>query len=103
MIGKLISVDKGPERNVKLVISPTEVCSEISSPPGCYQPQNIDHFELSGMQEPPGSLVTLTFVFADQRRVQFYFTHSKFDMALLLDELEATIGERRREIHNYDS
>ena len=96
MIGKLTSVENGPERNVKLVISSTEVCSEISSPPGSYQPQKIDRYELSGLQEPSGSLVTLTLVLADQRRVQFYSTHSKFDMTLLLDQLDATIGARRR-------
>jgi hypothetical protein len=105
MTGKLISVEKVPERIVRMTISATEVCSEISSPPGSYHPQTIDHYELSGMQESPGSLVTLTFILADHRRVQFYSTHSKFDMALLLDQLDATIGERRRESHvlNHDN
>jgi len=69
-----------------------------SSPSGSYEPQNIDHYEVFGMHEPTGSLVTLTFILADQRRVQFYSTHSKFDMALLLDQLDATIGVRRREV-----
>jgi hypothetical protein len=96
MIGKLISVENGPERNVKLVISPTEVYSEISSPPGSCQPQHIDHYEVSGLQKQDGGLLTLTFVLTDQRRIQFYSTHSKFDMMLLLDRLDATIGERRR-------
>ena len=95
MIGKLTSVEKGPERNVKLVISPTEVCSEISSPPGSYLPQSIDHYEVSGIQEPVGSLITLTLVLTDQRRVRFYSTHSQFDMALLLDQLDGTIGVRK--------
>jgi hypothetical protein len=103
MIGKLTSVDKGPERNVKLVVSPTEVCSEISSPPGRYEPQSIDHYELSGMQEPVGSLITLTLVLADQRRVRFYSTHSQFDMALLLDQLDGTIGARKRKVSSDDA
>ena len=103
MIGKLTSVEKGPERNVKLVISPTEVCSEISSPPGTYEPQTIDHYEVSGMQEPAGTLVTLTFVLTDQRRVCFYSTHSQFDMVLLLDQLDGTIGVRRREASRGDA
>jgi len=103
MIGKLTSAEKGPERNVKLIISPSEVCSDISSPPGSYQPQSIDHYEVSGMQESAGSLVTLTFVLTDQQRVQFYSTHSKFDMALLLDQLDATIGVRRREVSRVDA
>jgi len=103
MIGKLISVEKGPERNVKLIISPTEVWSEISSPRGSYQPQSIDHYEVSGMQAPADSLLTLTLVLADQRRVRFYSTHSKFDMALLLDQLDATIGVRKREVSRVDA
>ena len=98
MIGELTSVQNGPERNVRLVITPTEVCSEISSPLGSYDPRSIDHYELSGLQEHESSLVTLTLILADQRRVQFYSTRSKFDMALLLDQLDATIGERRREV-----
>ena len=98
MIGELTSVTNGPERNVRLVITPTEVRSEISEPAASCDPRSIDHYELSGLQEHEHGLVSLTFVLADQRRVQFYCTHSKFDMALLLDQLDATIGERRREV-----
>jgi hypothetical protein len=96
MLGKLTSVTNGPERNVKLVITPTEVYSEISEPPGSYDPRTIDRYEFSGFQEREHGLVSLTLVLTDQRRVRFYCTHSKLDMALLLDQLDATIGERRR-------
>jgi hypothetical protein len=96
MVGKLTSVENGPERNVKLTISRTEVCSEISSPAGSYNPQIIDHYEVSGLQDHDKGLVTLTLVLADQQRVQFYSTHSKFDMALQLDQLDATLGVRER-------
>ena len=99
MTGKITSIEQdGPKRNVRLVISAAEVSSEISSPAGSIHPQDIDHYEVSGIDEPPGSLVTFTFVLTDQRRVRFYATHSKFDFALLLDQLDATIGVRRREI-----
>jgi hypothetical protein len=99
MIGKITSIEQdGPKRNVRLVISAAEVSSEISSPSGSIHPQDIDHYEVSGIDESPGSLVTLSFVLKDQRRVQFYTTHSKFDFALLLDQLDATIGARKREI-----
>lgn len=98
MIGKLTSFESGPERNVKLVISPTELSSEISEPPGSYPPQRIDHYEVSGLQAHDHGLVTLTFVLVGQQRVCFYSTDSKFDMALLLDQLDATIGERKREV-----
>ena len=40
---------------------------------------------------------------ADQRRVRFYFTHSQFDMALLLDQLDGTIGVRKREVSRDDA
>jgi hypothetical protein len=96
MIGKLISVEKGPERNVQLVITPVEVRSEISEPLGSYDPQSIDHYEVTGLQPEDEGLVTLTFVLADQRKVRFYSTQQKWDMALLLDQLDATIGERQR-------
>jgi hypothetical protein len=96
MIGKLISVEKGPERNVQLVITPLEVRSGISEPPGSYDPQSIDHYEVIGLQQEDKGLVTLTFVLADQRKVLFYSTQEKWDIALLLDQLDATIGERHR-------
>ena len=103
MIGKLTSVGKDPERNVKLVITASELRSEISSPPGTFDPRTVDHYEVSGMQDHPGSLVTLTFVLADGQRVRFYSSESKFDMALLLDQLDGTIGERRREVSRVDA
>jgi hypothetical protein len=96
MIGRLTSVENGPERNVKLRILPGEVCSEISSPPGSYNPQHIDHYEVIGLQQKDDGLVTLTFVLTEQRRVLFYSTYSKFDMVLLLDQLDGTIGDRPR-------
>lgn len=103
MIGELTSVTNGPERNVRLVITPTEIYSEMSEPAGSYNPRSIDHYELSGLQQHEHGLVTLTFVLADQRRVRFYCTHSKFDMALLLDQLDGTIGERGREVSRIDA
>lgn len=96
MVGKLTSVEKGPERNVKLVITPSAVFSEISQPPGTYDPQAIDHYEVTGLQQADKGIVALTFVLTDCRRVLFYSSEQKFDMALLLDQLDATIGERRR-------
>ena len=98
MIGKITSLRHGPERNVRLVVTPTEVCSEISLPSGSFDPRSIDYYELSGLQEHESGPVTLTFVLVGQRRVQFYSTLSKFDIALLLDQLDGTIGARRREL-----
>jgi hypothetical protein len=96
MIGKLTSVENGPERNVEVVVTKGEVRSAISSPAGSIDPRSIDHYELSGLQHEAG-LVTLTLVLRDGQRVRFYSTESKVDMVLLLDQLDGTIGERRRE------
>jgi hypothetical protein len=102
MIGRLTSVENGPERNVRLVITASELRSEISSPSGTFDPRDVDHYEVSGLHERDTGLVTLTFVLADSERVRFYSTESKFDMALLLDHLDRTIGERRREVSRAD-
>jgi hypothetical protein len=98
-VGEIMSIESGgPKRNLRVVVSDTEVSSEISSPPGAICPQSIDHYEPSGMQASPGSLITLTLVLTDQRRIDFYSTRSQFDMALLLDQLDGTIGLRKREV-----
>lgn len=97
MTGKLTSLDNGPERKVKLVITSSELHSEISSPSGTFDPRSVNHYEISGLQEHETGLVTLRLVLPDGRRVRFYSTESKFDMVLLLDQLDGTIGERRRE------
>jgi hypothetical protein len=97
MISKLTSIENGPKRNVELVVTNAEVRSAISSPAGSFDPRSIDHYELSGLQQHETGLVTLTLVLRDGGRVRFYSTESKFDMVLLLDQLDGTIGERRRE------
>ena len=47
MLGKLTSVEKGPERSVVLVITSSGVSSEISQPSGTYDPKLIDHYEVT--------------------------------------------------------
>jgi hypothetical protein len=97
MIGKLTSIENGPERNMEIVVTRSEVRSAISSPAGSFDPRSIDHYELSGLQQHETGLVTLTLVLTDGQRVRFYSIESKFDMVLLLDQLDGTIGERRRD------
>jgi hypothetical protein len=98
MVGKLTSVENGPKRNVVVTISATALASETSSPTGTYHPQSVRHYEIVGLGKKDAALITLTLVLADGRRVHFYSTESQFDMALLLDELDGTIGERERHI-----
>jgi hypothetical protein len=97
MIGKLTSVEKGPERNVKIRITPTEVYSEISSPCATCTPESIVHYEITPMMKPH-DVFTLVLVLTNGQRVQFYATQSQFDLALLIDQLDGTIGERPRKI-----
>lgn len=97
MIGKITSVKNGPERNVKIIITPTELYSQISSPLGNYLPDSVDHYEIMGLQTGFIGIITLTFVLKDGHRVLFYSTKTQFDMVLLLDQLDGTIGERHRE------
>ena len=103
MIGNLVSLDNGPERDVQIVVTASEIRSEISSPPGAVEAQDIDYYEVAGLQEHDDGLITLTIVLTSRRRIRFYSTHSKFDMALLLDQLDGTIGQRRRQISPNDS
>jgi hypothetical protein len=51
MVGKLTSIKNGAKRNVRLVITPTEVWSEISSPARRYAPSSIGHYEVVGLQQ----------------------------------------------------
>jgi hypothetical protein len=88
---------------VELVVTASQVRSEISSPAGSFDPRSIDHYEVSGLLQHDTGLVTLTLVLRDGQRVRFYSTESKFDMVLLLDQLDGTIGERRREVSRADA
>ena len=97
MIGKLISVEKGPERNVKIRITPTEVYSEIASPGGPCSAESIVGYEITDLAKPH-DVFTLVLLLADGQRVQFYATQSQFDMALLLDQLDGTVGTRPRKV-----
>ena len=96
MVGEIISVENGPQRNVKIIISQTEVYSEIAVPIETYDPKMIERYEVSGLELKDKGLVTLTLVLTDKRKILFYSTYSKFDMALLLDQLDGTIGFRPR-------
>ncbi len=82
---------------MKLRITSTEVYSEISSPGGVRTPESIVSYEITGLAKPH-DVFTLVLLLADGQRVQFYATQSQFDMALLLDQLDGTIGTRPRKV-----
>ncbi len=95
-LGRLASGNPRVERNVQVVVSTSGVTSETSSPSGVIDPSTIDYYEITGWQPEGPELLTLIIVLTDKRRVRFYSTMQRFDMALLLDELDGTIGGRRR-------
>lgn len=98
MIGKVTSIRNFAERNVELVVTLNELQSQVSSSSGPINPRDVDHYEITGLQEHDRGLVTLILVLADGRRVRFYSTESKFDMTMLLDQLDGTIGVRPRNV-----
>jgi len=95
MIGHLTSVDNGPERNVLIDITKESVFSEISVPSGAVPSEAIDHYEISGLES---KMIRFYLVLRDSSRVLFYQTRSKFDFALLADQMDSVIGARPRKV-----
>lgn len=94
-MGRIISLAKGPERDVEVRITSSEIFSAISDPPGAIGGAEVAGLEIA--EEKKG----LTFSFPDYsfrlfirlssgRRVLFYEGATRFDLALLLDEIEAS-------------
>ena len=72
--------------------------SEISSPSGSIDPRQIDRCGIVQSNDQEGTLSRLEFILSTGGRVCFYLTYSAFDLALLLDELDGTIGQRPRTV-----
>lgn len=96
MLGKLTSVEHGPERNVKVTVTTNEVFSEIADPPGRLRTSDIVEYVVRESLCESEPLVSLEFVMTKAGKVTFYRTQSRFDMALLLDWLDSEIGVRPR-------
>jgi hypothetical protein len=98
VIGQLTSVVNGPERNVKVTITPEEVYSEIAEPSGARRASDLVEYVVKEETLDGATLFTLEFTMSTPglEKISFYRTHSQFDLALLLDMLEATIGDRPR-------
>lgn len=95
-MGELISVEGGPQRNVKLVIAVDSLSSEISSPPGALDSRRVQGYEMARVVDGDRTVWRLHLVVSSGEKVYFYATYSGFDFALLLDQLDATIGVRPR-------
>ena len=90
-IGRLTSVESGPERDVEVRISSHELYSEISDPPGAILDPDIARCNVTERSTPGGSLVHL-YITVGERNILFYTGETQADIALLLDELEASFG-----------
>jgi hypothetical protein len=94
--GKLISVDQGPKRDVTVRIAHDELLSEISDPPGPIKGADVTSYHVAEEQCGAVSLLNLYLETATGRRIRFYTADDRFDIALLLDELEASLGNKPR-------
>lgn len=98
MMGNLISLESGPERNVHITIRVEMLLSEISMPSGAINPREIESYEINRCKEREGTRLWLWFHLSNGNRVLFYSTCSQVDLVLLLDQIDGTIGSRPRVI-----
>ena len=95
-IGKITSVEHGPVRDVTVRILAQELFSEISDPPGPIQGADVRAYDVVEQREGDRLLVHLDLQMTAGRTVRFYTGEAQFDIALLLDELEAALGDKPR-------
>jgi len=95
-IGKVISVENGPKRDVKVRISSQEIYSEISEPPGAIPGSSVCSYDVVEEKIEGHLLVHLYLKTIDGGLVRFYTGEAPFDVALILDELEASLGDKPR-------
>jgi hypothetical protein len=93
-IGRIKSLTNGPKRDIELRICPHEVFCAISEPQGVIQVSDISGYEIEEEKKGP------TYTYPDYlfrffiqlqtgARILFYTGSTRFDMALLLDEMIA--------------
>ena len=96
-IGKITSVDAtGPKRNVNVRIASNELFSEIADPSGPIPGGDITAVRVAEQQTGDTHVLHLYLETAGGNSIRFYTAETKFDIALLLDELEASLGQRPR-------
>lgn len=99
MIGKLISLDGKPQRNVEVTITPNMLSSEISKPRSAVSPFEVRGLIIEKRRWWFRNLIRL-WLQTNGGDIEFYQSHSMFDVALILDEMEAAIGSRPRILKN---
>ena len=99
MIGELTSIHDGPKRSVELTITPSLLNSEIAKPRGEISPSEVRGIVLERRRWLFRDVHRL-WLQTDEGDIDFYRSRSMFDVALLLDELDAVIGPRPRTLKN---
>lgn len=87
--GKITSVGNGPERDVEVRITKTELFSAISDPPGAISGGDFAGYEIAEYRSADGYSFQLYVRLVSGLLVLFYSGVGQFDLALLLDEFEA--------------
>jgi hypothetical protein len=95
----LISIHDGPKRSVELTITTSLLNSEIAKPRGEISPSEVRGIVLERRRWLFRDVIRL-WLQTDERDIDFYRSRSMFDVALLLDELDAVIGPRPRTLKN---
>jgi hypothetical protein len=95
-IGTIISVDEGPKRDVTVRIGSDELFSEISDPPGPIKGADVRAYQVTEEQSGAMRLLHLYLETSTASRIRFYTATTQLDIALLLDELEASLGDKPR-------
>jgi len=95
-IGKIISVDNGPKRNVEVRIARDVLFSEISEPAGPIKVMDVTAIDVVEERVGGTSLLHLYLQTSNGPRIRFYTGETQLDIALLLDELEASSVDKPR-------
>ncbi len=93
-IGEITGFGERPRRNVEVRIGRRELFSEISEPPGILSSRDVIGIRVSEeLSESGKHVIHLHLNTKGKKSIRFYTAAAKLDIALLLDELEAALGQ----------
>jgi hypothetical protein len=102
-VGKIISLENGPQRDVEILISKDSIYSEVSDPPGVIRPKDVVAIEMVDQHTDNGVVTHMSLRTRGSGVVKFYAGESTFDIVLLLDALESVCGMKPRTWRKYVS
>ena len=89
--GRIVSLEHGPTRDVEVRISSIELFSAIAEPPGPIKGSDVAAYEIAEERSAESYSFRLFVRLATGARILFYAGIAQFDLALLLDEFEASL------------